>query len=155
MLNSSVVVLLGALAIGWFTGSEGLADIKPFVVDPFKGVLCLFLLDMGAVAGRGLLQNRSAIDRGTVLFGLYMPLVGAALMAAAVWPLELSPAGKALMMVLAASASYIAVPAAMRLALPEAKPVIYTTLSLGITFPFNVVIGIPVYIAAAFALFTP
>lgn len=153
VLNSSVVVLLGALAIGWFTGKDGLADIKPFVVDPFKGVLCLFLLDMGAVAGRGLLQNRSAIDRGTVLFGLYMPLVGAALMAAAVWPLDLSPAGKALMMVLAASASYIAVPAAMRLALPEAKPVIYTTLSLGITFPFNVVVGIPIYVAAAFALF--
>lgn len=153
-LNSSVVLLLGALAIGWFTGPAGMADIKPFIADPFKGVLCLFLLDMGAVAGRGLLQNRKAISAGPILFGLYMPLVGAALMAMAVWPLELSVAGKALMMVLAASASYIAVPAAMRLALPQANPAIYTTLSLGVTFPFNVVIGIPLYIALADMLFS-
>ncbi|UUX50583.1 sodium-dependent bicarbonate transport family permease [Nisaea acidiphila] len=153
VLNSSVVVLLGALAIGWITGEKGMTDIKPFVVDPFKGVLCLFLLDMGAVAGRGLAQNRRAIGTGTVLFGLYMPLVGAALMALAVWPIDLSPAGKALLMVLAASASYIAVPAAMRLALPKANPVIYTTLSLGITFPFNVIVGIPLYIAIADRLF--
>lgn len=153
-LNSSVVLLLGAVAIGWFTGPGGLADVKPFIVDPFKGVLCLFLLDMGAVAGRGLLQNRKAISAGPVLFGLYMPLVGAALMALAVWPLDLSVPGKALMMVLAASASYIAVPAAMRLALPQANPAVYTTLSLGVTFPFNVVIGIPLYIAIADMLFS-
>ncbi len=153
-LNSSVVLLLGAVAIGWFTGPAGMADVKPFIADPFKGVLCLFLLDMGAVAGRGLLQNRKAISVGPILFGLYMPLVGAGLMAMAVWPLELSVAGKALMMVLAASASYIAVPAAMRLALPQANPAIYTTLSLGVTFPFNVVIGIPLYIALADMLFS-
>ncbi|MEP3112652.1 sodium-dependent bicarbonate transport family permease [Nisaea sp.] len=152
-LNSSVVLLLGAVAIGWFTGPAGMADVKPFIADPFKGVLCLFLLDMGAVAGRGLLQNRKAISVGPILFGLYMPLVGAGFMAMAVWPLELSVAGKALMMVLAASASYIAVPAAMRLALPQANPAIYTTLSLGVTFPFNVVIGIPLYIALADMLF--
>lgn len=152
--NSSVVLLLGALAIGWLTGPAGMADVKPFIVDPFKGVLCLFLLDMGAVAGRGLLQNRKAISAGPILFGLYMPLVGAGLMALAVWPLDLSAAGKALMMVLAASASYIAVPAAMRLALPQANPAIYTTLSLGVTFPFNVVIGIPLYVALADMLFS-
>lgn len=155
VLNSSVVVLLGALAIGWFTGSEGMEDIKPFVVDPFTGVLCLFLLDMGAVAGRGLAQNRRALGPGAIFFGLYTPLIGASIMALAVWPLDLSAAGKALMMVLAASASYIAVPAAMRLALPQANPVIYTTLSLGVTFPFNVIVGIPIYVAAALALFTP
>ena len=153
-LNSSVVLLIGAAAIGWFTGPSGLADVKPFIVDPFKGVLCLFLLDMGAVAGRGLLQNRTAISVGSIFFGFYMPLVGAALMAVAVWPLDLSVAGKALMMVLAASASYIAVPAAMRIALPKANPAIYTTLSLGVTFPFNVVIGIPLYIALADMLFS-
>jgi len=149
VLNGSIIALLGAFAIGWLTGPEGMADVKPFFSDPFKGVLCLFLLDMGAVAGRGLVQNRKALDIGTVLFGLYMPLIGATVMAVAIWPLDLSIAGKVLMMVLAASASYIAVPAAMRLALPQANPAIYVTLSLGVTFPFNVVIGIPLYVAVA------
>lgn len=153
VLNGSILALLGAFAIGWITGADGMADVKPFISDPFKGVLCLFLLDMGAVAGRGLVHNRKALDIGTVLFGLYMPLIGAAVMAAAIWPLDLSIPGKVLMMVLAASASYIAVPAAMRLALPQANPAIYVTLSLGVTFPFNVVVGIPVYIAIAEWLF--
>ncbi len=153
VLNGSIVALLGAFAIGWMTGSDGLSDVKPFIVDPFKGVLCLFLLDMGAVAGRGLAQNRRALDKGTILFGLYMPLIGAGLMMLAVWPLDMSIAGKALMMVLSASASYIAVPAAMRLALPEANPSIYVTLSLGVTFPFNVIVGIPLYVAIADWLF--
>lgn len=152
-LNSSVIVLLGALVIGWFTGREGMTDIAPFVIDPFKGVLCLFLLDIGAIAGRGLSQNRRSMSPSTVLFGLYMPMLGAMIMAATIWPLDMSPAGKALMMVLGASASYIAVPAAMRLALPQANPVIYSTLSLGITFPFNILIGIPIYIVAAEVLF--
>ena len=79
VLKGSIVVLLG-VAIGWMTGSDGLTDVKPFIVDPFKGVLCLFLLDMGAVAGRGLAQNQRALDKGTILFGLYMPLIGAGLM---------------------------------------------------------------------------
>ena len=153
-LNSSVAVLLGALIIGWITGRDGMANVEAFVVDPFKGVLCLFLLDIGAVAGRGLAQNRHALETRAVLFGLYMPLLGAAIMAVAIWPISMSAAGKALMMVLAASASYIAVPAAMRLALPQANPVIYTTLSLGITFPFNVIFGIPLYVAAAEMLFS-
>lgn len=152
-LNSSVVVLLGALLIGWLTGKEGMTDVAPFVIDPFKGVLCLFLLDIGAIAGRGLSQNRRALHPGTVLFGLYMPVLGALIMAVAIWPLDMSVSGKALMMVLGASASYIAVPAAMRLALPQANPVIYSTLSLGITFPFNILIGIPIYIVAAEVFF--
>jgi hypothetical protein len=82
-----------------------------------------------------------------------MPHIGAGLMMLAVWPLDMSIAGKALMMVLSASASYIAVPAAMRLALPEANPSIYVTLSLGMTFPFNVIVGIPLYVAIADWLF--
>ena len=82
-----------------------------------------------------------------------MPLIGAGLMMLAVWPLDMSIAGKALMMVLSASASYIAVPAAMRLALPEENPSIYVTLSLGVTFPFNVIVGIPLYVAIADWLF--
>lgn len=151
-LNGSVVALLGAFAIGWLTGRGGLDDIAPLVVDPFKGVLCLFLLDMGLVAGRGLQQGFRDLRPAVLAFGLYMPLVGGALGAAMAALLGLTAGGAALLITLAASASYIAVPAAMRLALPEARPVIYLTLSLCITFPFNLAFGIPLYIAVAGAI---
>jgi hypothetical protein len=149
MLNSSVVVLIGSFVIGYLAGPKGLADIGPFIVDPFKGVLCLFLLDMGAVAGRGIRAGWKHMNPGLVMFGLIMPYVGAAFALAAGIAIGLSTGGVALLMVLGASASYIAVPAALRLALPEARPAIYLTLSLGITFPMNLTIGIPAYIALA------
>ena len=152
LLNGSIVLLIGAFLIGWASGPEGLADISSFVVSPFKGVLCLFLLDMGLVAGRGL-RNAGANLGGRVLaFGVVMPLVGSTLGLGAALLLGLGLGGTVLMMVLAASASYIAVPAAMRVALPEANPSIYLTLSLGITFPFNLTLGIPLYLAVAQAL---
>lgn len=148
-LNASIVVLVGALIIGWIAGEEGTATVEPFFVDLFQGVLCLFLLDMGLSAGRGLRQGWRQLSVMTVGFGLYMPLISAAI-AAAIAALIGMPAGDAaLLITLTASASYIAVPAAMRLALPEAKPSIYLTLSLGVTFPFNVTIGIPIYIYLA------
>lgn len=148
-LNASIVVLVGALIIGWVAGEEGTATVEPFFVDLFQGVLCLFLLDMGLSAGRGLRQGWRQLSVMTVGFGLYMPLISAAI-AAAIAALIGMPAGDAaLLITLTASASYIAVPAAMRLALPEAKPSIYLTLSLGVTFPFNVTIGIPIYIYLA------
>ncbi|WP_417789604.1 sodium-dependent bicarbonate transport family permease [Terasakiella pusilla] len=153
VFNSSILVLIGSFIIGWIVGPQGFGEVKPFISDPFKGVLCLFLLDMGAIAGRGLSQNRKVLDTGVIAFGLYMPLIGAVLMALLILPLDLSVAGKTLMLVLAASASYIAVPAAMRLALPQANPAVYVTLSLGVTFPFNLVIGIPLYVAMAQWLF--
>ncbi|EDQ31426.1 putative permease [Hoeflea phototrophica DFL-43] len=149
MLNSSVVVLIGSFVIGYLAGPKGLADIGPFIVDPFKGVLCLFLLDMGAVAGRGIRSGWKHMSPGLVAFGLVMPYVGAVFALAAGLVIGLSTGGVALLMVLGASASYIAVPAALRLALPEARPAIYLTLSLGITFPMNLTIGIPAYIAIA------
>ncbi|MBC7283835.1 sodium-dependent bicarbonate transport family permease [Hoeflea sp.] len=149
MLNSSVVVLVGSFVIGYLSGPKGLADIGPFIVDPFKGVLCLFLLDMGAVAGRGIRSGWKHMSPGLVAFGLLMPYVGAALALVAGVAIGLSTGGVALLMVLGASASYIAVPAALRLALPQARPSIYLTLSLGITFPMNLTIGIPAYIALA------
>lgn len=145
-LNASVVVLVGALIIGWIAGREGTASIEPFFVTPFQGVLCLFLLDMGLAAGRGLRQGWRSLDAPTVMFGFYMPLISATIAAAIVFALNMPTGDAALLITLAASASYIAVPAAMRLALPEAKPSIYLTLSLGVTFPFNVTLGIPIYI---------
>jgi len=134
MLNGSIVLLVGSFVIGMVTGNEGLSEIAPFISAPFKGVLCLFLLDMGLVAGRGLARAKGAVSGPTIAFGLIMPLIGAAIGLLAALVLGLSVGGAALMMVLSASASYIAVPAAMRVALPEANPAIYLTLSLGITF---------------------
>lgn len=149
LLNGSIVLLVGAFFIGLATGNDGLDLIASFIVAPFQGVLCLFLLDMGLIAGRGLRETRGVLGAGTVLFGILMPLVGAALGLASGMMLGLSTGGLVLLMTLSASASYIAVPAAMRVALPEAKPAIYLTLSLGITFPFNLVLGIPLYLAVA------
>ncbi len=152
LLNGSIVLLIGAFAIGAITGQEGMAQISPLIVAPFTGVLCLFLLDMGLVAGRGLRQARGLLRPGLLAFGLIMPLVGAVFGLGAGLALGLSTGGVALMMTLSASASYIAVPAAMRVALPEANPAIYLTLALGITFPFNLTLGIPIYMAVAQAV---
>jgi hypothetical protein len=149
LLNGSIVMLIGAFVIGAISGKQGMDAIAPFIVDPFKGVLCLFLLDMGVIAGRGFRAGRRNLSASLIAFGIYMPLLGASLGLLAGKLIGLSTGGMALMATLCASASYIAVPAAMRIALPEAKPSIYLPLSLGITFPFNLSIGIPCYIAAA------
>ena len=152
LLNGSIVLLVGSFAIGMITGEKGLAEISSFIVSPFKGVLCLFLLDMGLVAGRGLRQSKGVLGLGAVAFGLLMPLAGSIIGLALGALIGLSTGGVVLLMVLAASASYIAVPAAMRVALPEANPAIYLTLSLGVTFPFNLTLGIPIYVALATAV---
>jgi hypothetical protein len=149
LLNASVVVLIGALVIGAVAGEEGYERLAPFFTAPFQGILCLFMLDMGLNAGRGLRRGWRKLGVAPIAFGLYMPLIGAAV-AAVICALIGLPAGDAaLLMVLSASASYIAVPAAMRLALPESDPSVYLTLSLGVTFPFNIALGIPLYIAVA------
>ncbi len=149
LLNGSIVLLVGAFAIGAITGEKGLAEISSFIVSPFKGVLCLFLLDMGLIAGRGLRSMRGELGLGTIAFAVVMPLLGSIIGMGAGMLIGLSLGGIVLMMILSASASYIAVPAAMRVALPEANPSIYLTLSLGVTFPFNLTLGIPLYLATA------
>ncbi len=145
-LNGSVVMLIGSFLIGWITGERGMKAVAPFVNDLFFGMICLFLLDMGLIAGRGMREGMKMLSWSAIAFGLYMPLISAGLAALVCLGLGLSLGGTALMITLAASASYIAVPAAMRLALPEAKPSIYLTLSLGVTFPFNLALGIPLYV---------
>ena len=149
LLNGSIVLLVDSFAIGWMTGSEGMAMIGSFITDPFKGVLCLFLLDMGLLAGRSLQASRNQLSAGLIAFAIYMPLLSAAIAALTIPLLGLSVGGAALFMTLAASASYIAVPAALRIVLPEAQPGIYLTASLAVTFPFNLIAGIPIYIAVA------
>lgn len=148
LTNGSVILLLGGLAIGWITGEAGMAKLKPFIGDLFNGLLCLFLLDLGLTTVRQLRSARG-IGAGSIAFGLYMPPIGAAAGLALGWAIGLPVGDLTLFATLCASASYIAVPAAMRLAVPEARPGLYVTLSLGITFPFNIAIGIPVYTVIA------
>jgi len=147
-LNGSVVLLLGAFVIGIITGTKGMEAIGPFVDAPFKGILCLFLLDMGLLAARRLRES-SGLTMPLAAFGIYMPLIAASLGVVAGSFLGLGVGSVALLTVLCASASYIAVPAAMRMALPEANAAIYLTLSMAITFPFNLIVGIPLYVSAA------
>lgn len=147
LLNGSVVLLVGSFIIGAITGEKGMAKLDLFVNPLFQGVLALFLLDMGLVAARRLRDARSMTPT-LVLFAMAMPILSCAISIALAWALGVQPADAALLAILAASASYIAVPAAMRIALPKADAGIYLTMSLGITFPFNLLIGIPLYQAA-------
>jgi len=150
--NGSVVVLIGSMIIGAISMPSGMEKLYPFINDIFMGVLCLFLFEMGLVAARRIGDFRKV---GMVLaaFGVLMPLVGG-LVGVYVGSsiLGFSVGGATLVAVLGASASYIAVPPAMRLAVPEANPSYYLTLSLGITFPFNVIVGIPLYHSLAQAM---
>ncbi|WP_135469004.1 sodium-dependent bicarbonate transport family permease [Crenalkalicoccus roseus] len=149
LLNGSIVLLLGSFAIGWFGGEPARAQFAPFAEALFPGALALFLLEMGLVAARQIRAAPGVLDARLFAFGLVMPLIGGALGLGAGLLVGLSVGGVALMAVLSASASYIAVPAAMRMALPKADAGVYVTLSLAVTFPFNVVAGIPIWIAAA------
>lgn len=146
LANGSVVLLCGAFLIGAVTQEEGMQMIAPFVVTPFTGILCLFLLDMGITAGKSILKNRHMLNLGLFSFGMLMPVVGAFLGWGMGTLIGLQTGSTFLLMVLSASASYIAVPAAMRIALPKAESGIYLTLSLGVTFPFNITLGLPLYL---------
>jgi len=148
LLGGSVLLLLGSFGIGLATGERGMALLQPLVKDLFPGALALFLLDLGMTAAR---RFREFLRLGWFLavFGLVMPLTAAALGALVSALAGLHTGDAALLMTLAASASYIAAPAAVRLALPEANPSLSITLSLGITFPFNILVGIPLYYAVA------
>ncbi|MEM7047459.1 MAG: sodium-dependent bicarbonate transport family permease [Pseudomonadota bacterium] len=147
--NGSIILLLGSFFIGMLTGPDGMEEIGAFITSPFTGILCLFLLDMGLRAGRNLFSSREHINTGLISFGLLMPLLCSGIGLIASLLISLSLGGTFLMMVLCASASYIAVPAAMRLALPKANPAIFLTMSLGITFPFNIAIGLTLYLFIA------
>ena len=151
-VGALVLLLIGAFAIGAITGERGLTAIAPLIVAPFQGFLCIFMLDMGLIAGARLMSSRAKMRPGTVAFGLYMPLIGAGLGAALAATIGLGPGDALLFITLAASASYIAVPAALRLALPQADAGVYLTLSLGVTFPFNLTLGLPLYAYAAQAI---
>lgn len=148
LIGKSVLLLLGGLAIGAIAGVEGTAPIQALFIDPFKGVLALFLLELGLVAGGRLAEVRRF---GAAVFavGLGLPPLLAVLGALVGTALGLSVGGVAVLATLAASSSYIAAPTAMRIAVPQANAALSITISLGITFPFNIVVGIPLYIRLA------
>ena len=148
LTDGAQLLLLGAMVVGLISGEAGKAAMQPFTGELFKGMLSFFLLDMGLMAARNLPQRK---DYSTALlaYAMLAPVLHASLALGLGWALRLPVGDTALLMVLAASASYIAVPAVLRYALPEANPSLYFGLSLGVTFPLNILAGIPFYTAVA------
>ncbi|MEQ9453588.1 MAG: sodium-dependent bicarbonate transport family permease [Phycisphaeraceae bacterium] len=144
-LNSAVLLLLGSLVIGYLAGDEGWAKVEPMMYEPFYGLLCVFLLDMGLIAAQRL-RELGRSGPFLIAFAIAMPLVQGLMGITISWFLGFDTGDTLLMAILWGSASYIAVPAAIRLALPEANASLYLPLSLGVTFPFNIAIGIPFYL---------
>ena len=143
-LNPSVYLLVGALIIGILTGQKGWDSMEPLFGTLFKGMLAFFLLDMGIVAAKRIYELKK-LGLFLIIFAIAMPIFNASLSMALAYFFELSKGDAFLLALLSGSASYIAVPAAMRLSVPEANPGIYLPLSLAITFPFNISLGIPLY----------
>ncbi|MBL9136926.1 MAG: sodium-dependent bicarbonate transport family permease [Verrucomicrobiales bacterium] len=144
LAGRSVLLLVGAMLIGYLSGKRGMEATSAFFVAPFQGILALFLLEMGMVAARRFGDLRQA-GSFLLVFATAFPVANGFIGAAIGWGIGLSVGGTTLFAVLAASASYIAAPAAMRLALPEANPTLYLTSSLAVTFPFNLTLGLPLY----------
>ncbi len=146
--DGAQLLLLGAMVVGLLTGESGHAAMQPFSGDLFKGMLSFFLLDMGLMAARNLPQVRGQ-SPWLLAYAVLGPLTHATIALGLAWLLQLPQGDATLLMVLAASASYIAVPAVLRYAIPEANPSLYFGLSLGVTFPLNILLGIPVYTQVA------
>jgi hypothetical protein len=142
--NGSVLIILGSLVIGFLANEEQAQGIKPFTTDLFKGFLAIFLLDMGIVSGKGLGVFKR-YGWFTIIFAIVIPLING-IAAALISSLVTSdPSNRFIFSILAASASYIAVPAAMKLAAPRANPGLYVPMALAVTFPFNISLGMPLY----------
>lgn len=145
VFNGSVFVLTGSMVIGILTGSGGEKDLAPFVQYLFKGILCLFLLDMGLISA-GRIKASNTITKTVIALAVIIPLLQAIPGIGISYILGLTTGDAFLFTVLCASASYIAVPAAIRMAIPEANPGTYVTMALALTFPFNVIVGLPLYL---------
>jgi uncharacterized protein len=148
LTDGAQLLLIGAMLVGFFSGAAGQKVMAPFAVDLFKGMLAFFLLDMGLLAARNMGELRGK-SPWLLAYALFAPPIHAAAGLALGLGFNLGVGNTALLMVLAASASYIAVPAVLRHAIPEAQPSLYFGMSLGLTFPFNILIGIPVYVGIA------
>ncbi|MEM9281989.1 MAG: sodium-dependent bicarbonate transport family permease [Verrucomicrobiota bacterium] len=148
VVGKSILLLIGGMVIGCLCGKEKIDGVAPFFIHPFKGVLCLFLLELGMVAARRIEDVRKAGWR-LILAGCILPLLHGSLGVIVGTLAGMGPGGAAVLGAMAGSASYIAAPAAVRIALPKASPGIYLTMSLGITFPFNLAVGIPLLLTLA------
>ncbi len=146
LTNGSVILIIGSLFVGYFTSDAQAEGIKPFTTDIFKGFLAVFLLDMGITSGKNL---KSLIRRGwfTLTFAIIIPIINGCLVAIVSGFFMVEDGNRLLMSILGASASYIAVPAAMKLAAPKANPGLYIPMALAITFPFNITLGMPLYLS--------
>lgn len=144
--NGSVMLILGSLVIGFLASEQQAQGIKPFTTDIFKGFLAIFLLDMGIVSGRKL-NDFFKSGWFTALFAVAIPLVNGCLVAILSGFITEDIGNRFIFAVLASSASYIAVPAAMKIAVPKANPGIYLPMALAVTFPFNITLGMPVYLS--------
>lgn len=144
--NGSVLLIIGSLVIGFLASEQQAQGIKPFTTDIFKGFLAVFLLDMGIVSGKKL-SNLSQHGWFPFAFATLIPLVNGSIAAALSGFLTNEPGNRFLFAILAASASYIAVPAAMKLTAPRANPGLYIPMALAITFPLNITLGMPLYLA--------
>ena len=153
IFGRSIFLLVGALVVGALCGEVGMKKVEPFFVTPFQGVLALFLLEMGIVAGRRLGDLRK-VGPFLLGFGIIVPLINGAVGVYLGKLTGLELGGATLLGVLSASASYIAAPAAIRMSLPDANPTLYLTSSLAITFPFNITLGIPIYLEIARKLYS-
>jgi hypothetical protein len=145
LTNGSVLLILGSLVIGYIASEEQAAGIKPFTTDLFKGFLAVFLLDMGITSGKkiGVLVKKGWF---ALVFAVVVPLVNGCVVAFLSGYVISETGDRLLLSILAASASYIAVPAAMRIAAPKANPSLYLPMALAITFPLNITIGLPLYL---------
>ena len=148
LTGRSIVLLVGGLVVGTLAGERGMAPVAPFFVAGFQGALTLFLLEMGIVAAARL-RDLKAVGGRLVGFAIALPIVHGALGVAVGQACGLGIGGSAVLGAMVSSASYIAAPAAVRMALPEASPTLYLTAALGITFPFNLALGLPLYLAMA------
>lgn len=143
-LGKSILLLVGGLFIGFLIGFTETKQLNFFFIDLFKGFLALFMLQMGIITAKRL-GDLKKVGSSLLIFGIVFPIIAAVLGIITGMICGLSPGGTMILATLAASASYIAAPAAVQIVLPTANPTLYLTLSLGITFPFNILIGIPLY----------
>ncbi|MGV6840281.1 MAG: sodium-dependent bicarbonate transport family permease [Planktomarina sp.] len=149
LTDGAQLLLIGSLIIGYLAGEDKMAAVAPFTNDIFKGMLAFFLLEMGLLVGKQISEGRAKIDKELFLFAFLSPPINAAIALAFAYVLGLQLGDAMLLAILTSSASYIVVPAVARYAIPEARPGIYFTMALGLTFPFNILVGIPLYFGVA------
>ncbi len=152
-LGKSIVFMIAGLVIGWASGPDGIGDLKFFFIDLFKGALAIFLLEMGVITAKEI-KSLKQYGGFLIVFGIVMPLFSALIGAYLGHALGLSLGGTTMLAILSASSSYIAVPAAMKISVPNANPTLSLGASLGVTFPFNVLVGIPLYYKFVTTLFS-